>query len=42
MINRECKGENINEPGGGTLKDVNLLTVCKDRHWLLLQSKDRK
>jgi 1-phosphatidylinositol-4-phosphate 5-kinase len=36
MVNRECKGEGVNEPGGGTLKDVNLLTVCKDKHWLLL------
>lgn len=42
MINRECKGEKINLPGGGTLKDINLLDICKGEHWLLLQQKDRK
>jgi 1-phosphatidylinositol-4-phosphate 5-kinase len=39
MINREVKEKDITP--GGTLKDVNLLSICKDEQWLIMQKKDR-
>ena len=40
MINRDVKEKDITP--GGTLKDQNLMRICKEEHWLLMQQKDRK